>query len=48
MNLLFYILKDDVFVKFEMGMHYNPLTRGWSWSNDKSINYGLYAQKFQS
>lgn len=37
--------KNDVFVKFQTGMCYNPLTQNWSWSNDHSINYAMYAQK---
>ena len=39
---------DEVFVKFNMGMCYNPLLKSWSWSNDESINYALYAQKLQT
>lgn len=39
--------KNNVYVKFEMGMHYNPLTKLWSWSDDKSVNYAMYAQKFK-
>ena len=38
---------DEVFIKFEMGMAYNPLTKTWSWSNDNTVNYALYAQKLQ-
>lgn len=26
-------------------MCYNPLTKRWSWSDDTSVNYALYAQK---
>ncbi len=29
-------------------MSYNPITKVWSWSDDKSVNYALYAQKFKS
>ncbi len=39
---------DEVFVKFNMGMCYNPLLKSWSWSNDQSVNYALYAQKLQT
>lgn len=35
-------------VKFEMGMFFNPLTKNWSWINDKGCNYAVYAQKFQT
>jgi 2-polyprenyl-3-methyl-5-hydroxy-6-metoxy-1,4-benzoquinol methylase len=31
-----------------MGMTYNPLTKKWSWTNDKSVNYGMYAQKISN
>jgi len=27
------------------GMRYNPLTNGWSWSSDPSVNYALHAVK---
>ena len=35
-------------VKFEMGMFYNPVTKNWSWSRDKSVNYALTGQKFST
>lgn len=38
--------QHKVFTKFEMGMCYNPVTRNWSWTNNKDVNYALYAQKF--
>jgi 2-polyprenyl-3-methyl-5-hydroxy-6-metoxy-1,4-benzoquinol methylase len=40
--------KDETSVKLEMGMFYNPLTKNWSWSKDKGINYAMTAQKFQT
>lgn len=55
LNILFHLLKmitkincfeDELFVKFEMGMAYNPLTKNWCWSKDNSVNFALYAQKF--
>ena len=36
---------DKSFVKFQMGLHFNPLTKHWSWSGDTSVNYALNAQK---
>jgi len=37
--------KNQVYVKFQSGMCYNPLNKKWTWSDDTSINYALYAQK---
>lgn len=37
--------KSNTFVKYQSGMCYNPLTKRWSWSDDTSVNYALYAQK---
>lgn len=37
--------KSNVFVKYQSGMCYNPVSKRWSWSDDTSVNYALYAQK---
>ena len=37
--------ENDVSVRFEMGMFYNPLTKTWSWSRLDGINYAIYGQK---
>ena len=46
-NFFVHSYTDEVFVKFEMGMSYNPLTKAWCWTNDKSVNYAMYAQKLK-
>lgn len=37
--------KNNVFMKYLTGMCYNPVSKKWSWSDDTSVNYALYAQK---
>jgi polyprenyldihydroxybenzoate methyltransferase/3-demethylubiquinol 3-O-methyltransferase len=40
--------QNEVSTQFEMGMCYNPVTKNWSWSQDKSVNYALYGQKMKT
>lgn len=40
--------ENEVTVRYEMGMLYNPLTKSWSWTRHQGVNYALYGQKLST
>jgi 2-polyprenyl-3-methyl-5-hydroxy-6-metoxy-1,4-benzoquinol methylase len=38
-------MQDHLFTKSIVGTIFNPLTKSWSWINNTSVSYTLYAQK---
>ena len=40
-----FLAQNEISVKFEMGMAYNPITRIWSWCRDDTVSYAVYGQK---